>query len=86
MTFDVSVQLISVPCRVALRGRRLEGAPGVEAAGEAVRLIPLPDQTQLPGVLRVLGAHVLNVNLQAEKEGVRKWAESSLSPIYHVYV
>lgn len=53
----------------ALCGWRLEGAPGVEAAGEAVLLVPLPDQTQFPGVLQVLGAHVLDVNLQAEGSG-----------------
>lgn len=79
-------------CGSALCGRRLEAAPGVEAAGEAVRLVSLADETQFSWVLRVFGAHVLDVNLEGEagrREGVRrmrKWAESSLSPFNHVYV
>ena len=48
---------------VSLGGRGLEGPPGVEAAREAVWLVALPDQAQLAGVLRLLGSHVLDVNL-----------------------
>ena len=35
----------------------------MEAAREAVRLVALPDQAQLAGVLRLLGTHVLDVHL-----------------------
>lgn len=36
----------------------------MEAAREAVRLVSLAHQSELPGVFGVLGAHVLDVNLE----------------------
>lgn len=48
---------------VFLGGGSFESPPGVEAASEAVGLISLPDQSQLPGVFGVFRAHVLDVNL-----------------------
>lgn len=48
---------------MCLCGGSFESAPGVEAAREAVRLVSLAHQSELPGVFGVLGAHVLDVNL-----------------------
>lgn len=50
--------------RICLGGGSLEGAPGMEAAREAVGLVPLANQPQLPWVLRILGPHVLDVDLR----------------------
>lgn len=52
---------------VPLCGGSFESPPGVEAACEAVRLVSLPHQTQLPGVFAVLSAHVLDVNLKRRR-------------------
>lgn len=60
-TFDV---FVSVSVCVCLGRGSFEGPPGVEAACEAVGLVSLPHQPQLPGVFSVLRAHVLDVNLE----------------------
>lgn len=61
---------------VRLCGRGFEGSPGVEAAHEAVGLVSLPHQSQLPGVLGVFGAHVLDVDL--EEDGRRSVTDIDL--------
>lgn len=58
--FDVS---LSVSVHAHLWGGSFESTPGVEATHEAVGLVSLPHQSQLPGVFSVLRAHVLDVNL-----------------------
>lgn len=50
-------------CPQPLGGRLAEAAPGVEAAGEGPGLVAFPHQPQLAGPRRVLGAHVLDVDL-----------------------
>lgn len=60
--FNVRVSVF-VRVNVRLCGGSFESPPGVEAACEAVRLVSLPHQSQLPGVFGVLRAHVLDVNL-----------------------
>lgn len=65
--FDVAVLCMNVS--VCLWRWSFESAPSMEAACEAVRLIPLPHQPELPRVFRVLRAHVLDVNLGDRGEG-----------------
>lgn len=65
--FEACVSVVGVSMRalrVCLCELGFERPPGVEAAAEAVRLVSFPHQTQLPGWLRLLRAHVLDVNLQ----------------------
>lgn len=47
-----------------LRRGGFERTPGVEAAREAVRLVALPHQAQLPRMFGFFRAHVLDVNLK----------------------
>lgn len=65
--FDVS---LSVSVHAHLWGGSFESTPGVEATHEAVGLVSLPHQSQLPGVFSVLRAHVLDVNLGRRRRGM----------------
>lgn len=63
-----------------------EGSPGVEAAREAVRLVPLPHQPKLPRLFCFLGAHVLDVNLAGfETEFDLHLASLGTNPHVHLF-
>lgn len=68
---------------VCLCGGSFERSPGVEAAHEAVGLVSLPHQSQLPGVFGVLGAHVLDVNLERRRRISKMW--KCLTTGTHIY-
>lgn len=54
----------STGCPQPLGGRLAEDAPSMEAAGEGPGLVAFPHQPELAGMRGVLGAHVLDVNLE----------------------
>lgn len=59
---SVTVRVLQVAAGTLGQGLA-EGAPGMEAAGEGVLLVALADQAQAAGVLVLLGAHVLDIDL-----------------------
>lgn len=77
---------VSVSVRVCLRGGSFESPPGVEAACEAVGLVSLSHQSQLPGLFGLLRAHVLDVNLTGfETEFDLHLAGLSTDPHVHLF-
>lgn len=59
------------PIAPRLSGRLLERAPGMETTGEAVRFVAFSHQAQLPGVLSILGPHMLDIDLKQARSKVR---------------